>query len=83
MRDVGAERCGIVTFSVAGQSAPAVTSRLRAEWVHVWHVDAGASRFDMTQRGLSEVNRASVHYYNTTDELDALVPSPGRRSPRG
>jgi selenocysteine lyase/cysteine desulfurase len=26
----------------------------------------------MTARGLTEVNRASVHYYNTTDELDAL-----------
>ena len=72
VRDVGAERCGIVTFTVAGHEAQAVTSRLRAEGVHIWHVDAEASRFDMAERGLTEVNRASVHYYNTADELDAL-----------
>ena len=72
VRDVGAERCGIVTFTVAGHEAQAVTSRLRAEGVHIWHVNAEASRFDMAERGLTEVNRASVHYYNTASELDAL-----------
>ena len=72
VRDVGVERCGIVTFTVAGRSAPEVTNRVREQGVHVWHVAAEASRFDMTERGLTEVNRASVHYYNTTDELEAL-----------
>ena len=77
VRDVGAERCGIVTFTVAGLAAAGVTAALRDEGVHIWHVDAEASRFDMAERGLAEVNRASVHYYNTTDELAALCRALG------
>ena len=49
--------------------------------MHIWHVDAEASRFDMAERGLTEVNRASVHYYNTTDELAALGHALGALSP--
>lgn len=73
VRDVGVQRCGIVTFTVDGQPAPAVTSRLRDQRIQIWHVAAGASLFEMAERGLAEVNRASVHYYNTTEELDALA----------
>ncbi len=72
VRDVGAERCGIVTFTVDGLAADAVTAAVRAHGVHIWHVFAEASLDDMTARGLTETNRASVHYYNDEDELDAL-----------
>jgi len=72
VRDVGSERCGIVTFTVEGRSAADVTRAVRDHRVHIWHVEAQASRSDMTERGLAEVNRASVHYYNTAAELDAL-----------
>jgi selenocysteine lyase/cysteine desulfurase len=28
---------------------------------------------DMTARGLNEIVRASVHYYNTEEEVDAFI----------
>ena len=31
------------------------------------------ARFDLPGRGLPDVVRASVHYYNTDDELDQLI----------
>jgi selenocysteine lyase/cysteine desulfurase len=34
---------------------------------------AGSSRLDFTARGLQEVLRASVAYYNSEEELELLV----------
>jgi selenocysteine lyase/cysteine desulfurase len=34
---------------------------------------AGSTRFDFELRGISEVVRASVHYFNTEEELQRLL----------
>lgn len=73
VRDLGVERCGIVTFTVDGVDPAAVRSRLAVDDVHVWVTDAAHARLDLDERGIDTMVRASVHYLNTTDELDRTV----------
>lgn len=73
VRDRGAELGGIVTFTVAGLDPLEVRHALRRAGVNVWVVHAGSARLDFDPRGLAAVVRASVHYYNTEDELARCV----------
>lgn len=70
VHDKGAERCGIVTFTVADEAAGSVVKRLRAKGINTSASGVESTRFDMASRGLTEIVRASVHYYNTEAEID-------------
>jgi cysteine desulfurase / selenocysteine lyase len=72
VRDVGAERCGIVTFTKAGREPGAIRQVLGGQGINV-HVSAtGDTRLELTSREQSGVVRASVHYYNTEEEIERL-----------
>ena len=73
MHDPGARRCGIVTFRVAGEEPQATAARLSAAGINVSVSPALAARIDFAARGLDAVVRASVHYYNTEDEIARVV----------
>jgi selenocysteine lyase/cysteine desulfurase len=73
VQDLGREKCGIVTFSVAGTSATDVAAALRREGINVSVMPASYARLDLGPRGLDEIVRASVHYYNTSDEIERLI----------
>jgi cysteine desulfurase/selenocysteine lyase len=72
VQDLGAEQCGIVTFTVEDMPAEQVKELLEQHRINVNVSRAPSTRLDMERRGLDELVRASVHYYNTTDELTAL-----------
>jgi len=71
--DLGEERCAIVTFSVAGRPAAEVVAALAADGINVSLSPGSYSRLDFERRGLDELVRASVHYYNEVAELDRLI----------
>lgn len=71
--DLGAERCAITTFTVAGVEAGVIQSALAARNINVSTTTTSGTRLDMETRGLDGMVRASVHYYNTQDEIDALA----------
>jgi selenocysteine lyase/cysteine desulfurase len=73
VHDLGRERCGIVTFSVAGMAAAEVAAALRAKRVNVSVSPPSYSKVDFNRRSLGEIVRASAHYYNTDAELDLLA----------
>jgi len=68
--DRGALQGAIVTFSVSGRQPGDVRDALHDAGINVWVVEATAARLDFDARGLTAVVRASVHYFNTDDELD-------------
>jgi cysteine desulfurase / selenocysteine lyase len=71
-RDLGRVRSGIVTFTCNGHSPGEVMQRLKANGIAVRTVERASARIDMEQRGLDELVRASVHYYNTEAEIERL-----------
>ncbi|MGP3966677.1 aminotransferase class V-fold PLP-dependent enzyme [Streptomyces sp. 6N223] len=76
VRDLGVQRCGIVTFTVDGVDGvePAqVKSDLAEQRINISVSRPPSTRLDMEDRGLSSLLRASVHYYNTDEEIAALA----------
>ena len=73
VHDIGARRCGIVTFSVAGIEATEVESRLRENGILVSVSSPFSTLIDASRRKLPDLVRSGVHYYNTEAELESLV----------
>lgn len=70
VRDLGPGQCGIVTFTVDGIAAGKVQQALAIRSMNVTISTVTSTRFDMEARGLNEIVRASVHYYNDEDEIE-------------
>ena len=73
MRDIGSVKGAIVTFTVDGHEAGYVEAALRAQSINVSVTTPYSARFDAEERDLPNLVRASVHYFNTEDEVDRLV----------
>lgn len=70
VHDRGVTQCGIVTFSVEGQEPAEIKRQLSAHAINAWTSERGSTRLDMEARGLTSLVRASVHYYNTEEEIE-------------
>ena len=69
VRDLGEVRGGIVTFTHDAVAADAIQAALHARRINVTTSSVASTRFDMEERGLDALVRASVHYYNDEAEL--------------
>ena len=78
VHDLGRERCGIVTFTVADQPAQEIKRVLGAHAVNVSVSPVEYARLDRRARDLV---RASVHYYNTQAEVDRFCEVLARECP--
>lgn len=70
VRDLGKEKCGIVTLTKAGITPEEMQKRLMAAGIHTSVSVPSGTLLDMGERKLEGLLRASVHYYNTEDELE-------------
>lgn len=70
VRDIGKERCGIVTFTAEGRSAGEIKDVLAARAINVSVAPPASTLLDSEARNLGEMVRASVHYFNTDQEIE-------------
>jgi selenocysteine lyase/cysteine desulfurase len=73
VRDLGAVRCGIVTFTLGDIPATEVGKALRARGINTSVADRAGALLDATRRNLPDMVRASVHVYNDDAEMDRLI----------
>jgi selenocysteine lyase/cysteine desulfurase len=73
VQDLGAEKSGIISFSVADTPAEQVATACAAAGINISVSSARSTQQDMHHRGIAIMNRMGVHYYNTEDELDRFM----------
>ncbi|MDN3580487.1 aminotransferase class V-fold PLP-dependent enzyme [Mucilaginibacter flavus] len=72
VHDFGAEQCGIVTFSVDAVDSILVKNKLADKHINVSVGKAISTLIYMDKNHLASNVRASVHYYNTEEEISKL-----------
>ncbi|GAB5507037.1 MAG: aminotransferase class V-fold PLP-dependent enzyme [Rhizobiaceae bacterium] len=74
VRDRGRDKSGIVTFSHQHIPAETIVSRLRNEWSVNTSVSATQlTRTGLIEQGITQLVRASVHAYNTHEDINRLI----------
>jgi selenocysteine lyase/cysteine desulfurase len=73
VHDRGKRQCGIVTFLKDGLAPYDMQQRLRDAGINVSVSTRNSAQLDFGSRGLNSLVRASVHYYNTENEVDRFV----------
>lgn len=69
VHDHGRVKGGIVTFAVDGYAASEVQQQLQAQQINTSTTTVFSTRLDMEKRQLPDLVRASVHYFNTEEEI--------------
>ncbi|HEX4206829.1 MAG TPA: aminotransferase class V-fold PLP-dependent enzyme [Ktedonobacteraceae bacterium] len=69
VHDRGTTQCGIVTFTVEGLDPEEIQRRLAQQNIHVTVAKRSSTLLDMEARKLTSMVRASVHYYNSEEEI--------------
>lgn len=70
LQDLGLHKCGIVTFTVKDWDPQEICLYLRARNINVSVSLQEYARIDLEARGLPSIVRASIHYYNTEEEVE-------------
>ncbi|MFZ1686352.1 MAG: aminotransferase class V-fold PLP-dependent enzyme [Flavobacteriales bacterium] len=73
VRDQGTRPSGINTFTVEGVSHDDVMMKLRAQGINVSVSRLDWAWLDLEPRGIESMLRASLHYYNTEEEVERFV----------
>lgn len=78
VHDLGRDRGGIVTFLKAGLTAEEIKHRLADRGMNVSVSPARSAQLDLPGRQIDALVRASVHYYNSEDEVDRFCDAVAR-----
>ena len=70
VRDRGVTQCGIVTFTVEDKEPEELRKTLAQQNINVSVTTRSSTLLDMDARGLTNMLRASVHYFNSEEEVE-------------
>jgi cysteine desulfurase/selenocysteine lyase len=70
IHDRGVNQCGIVTFTVENLDPADIQQRLAQQNINVTVAIRNSTLLDLSARNLDSMVRASVHYYNTEEEIE-------------
>lgn len=70
LQDLGLHKCGIVTFTLKDWDPQEICLYLRTRNINVSVSLQEYARLDLEARNLPSIVRASVHYYNTSEEIE-------------
>jgi selenocysteine lyase/cysteine desulfurase len=73
LRDLGRQRCGIVSFTLEGRDSRQLVADLRRQQINVSASGPSSTLLDALARKLPELLRASIHYYNSEAEIDRFA----------
>lgn len=73
VHDIGERKGGIVTFSHASTAATDIHGQLAERAMNTNIADPDWARLDAERRKLPVMVRASIHYYNTEEEVDRFT----------
>ena len=71
--DLGEHKGGITTFTKVGSDPFEMMATLRKQSINTSVSDRESTLLDADRRGLEPMLRASVHYYNSDEEVDRFV----------
>lgn len=71
--DLGKRKGGITTFTKTGSDPFKMMATLREQSINTSVSDRESTLLDADRRGLAPMLRASVHYYNSEEEVDRFV----------
>lgn len=73
VRDIGQERCGIVSFSVEGSEPHSIVGKMAEAGFAIGASTPSSTRIDSEKRNLPTLLRIAPHYYNTESEIECAI----------
>jgi len=73
IRDIGAQQCAIVSFTIDGLEPRETVAVLRQQGIAIGASDPSSTRLDAEARKLPVVMRVAPHYYNTEHDLEQFI----------
>ena len=70
--DTGLNKSGIITFGIKGHEPADIAKKLRAKKINI-STNRSVFALELQQRSISSILRASIHYYNTEEEIDVFL----------
>ncbi len=70
LHDLGSNKCGIITFTCLNKTPAEIQQYLASYNINVSISFQEYARLDLAKRNIPALVRASLHYYNTEEEID-------------